>query len=179
MQLDNFLKANPEIKKIGEIGFNVGMSSFTSLNARPDIEVMSFDLGSHPHISSQKNIIDEIFPRRHILMIGDSRISLPTLKTYHPEPIFDMMIVDGGHDDDVPYLDIVNSLALVKPSGWIYIDDVCTQSWGINVTKATSRAIHERIICDPKYYESSNRGWLIANKPHASSTNPNPDADAT
>jgi predicted O-methyltransferase YrrM len=165
MQLDKFLKDIPEIKKIGEIGFNVGMSSATCLNARSDIEVMSFDLCAHKYIGPQKHIIDEIFPGRHALLIGDSRNSLPILKKYHQEPFFDMVIVDGGHEGDVPYLDIQNSLSLLKSGGWIYIDDVCEYPWAVDVVKATSLAIEKGAIIETKFYQSTTRGWVIGKKP--------------
>jgi predicted O-methyltransferase YrrM len=173
--LISFLKEHTEIKTICEIGFNVGMSSYTCLCARPDIEVTSFDIGAWIHIARQKNIIDTLFPGQHMLVIGDSRTTLPLFGKRCPT-LFDFCIVDGGHQGDVPYKDICNSLELLKPGGWIYIDDVCDKDWAFHVVLAVRMVLEQGLIVNPIYFSNSERGCLIAQKPQESSTNPNPPA---
>jgi predicted O-methyltransferase YrrM len=171
--LVRFLKEHTELQTICEIGFNVGMSSFMCLHARPDIEVVSFDIGMWSYVANQKQIIDEIFPNRHLLILGDSRTTLPVFGKRCPT-LFDFCLVDGGHQGDVPYKDICNSLDLLKPGGWIYIDDVCEKEWAVDVVAGARKALDEGKIVEPIYFSNSERGWLLARKPQGSSTNPKP-----
>lgn len=164
-QLTEFLQEHPEIKTICEIGFNVGMSSAMCLNARPDTCVVSFDIGHHSYVKDQKQLMDELFPNRHVLYIGDSRQSLPAFAATHTEPIFDFCIVDGGHQEDIPYKDICNSLAVLKPNGWILIDDVWDTNWEVDVGIAARRAITEGLIVEVQQFTCPTRGWILARKP--------------
>src|SRR5258708_19414909 len=95
------LAQEPGISRIVEVGFNAGHSSYTFLVSRPDIKVVSFDLGSHGYVRLAKRFIDAAFPGRHSLILGDSRETIPRYIEEHPAPGFDLPFVDGGHDYDV------------------------------------------------------------------------------
>jgi predicted O-methyltransferase YrrM len=164
--LDTFLKTHPSIHLISEIGFNVGMSSFVNLFARSDTKVVSFDLGVHSYVPHQKKFLDELFPGRHTLCIGDSRETLPSFAnlTGH-NPIFDFCIVDGGHTDDIPLKDCLNSLAMLKPGGWILIDDVIENEEHKAVKDAVHYLLDSEFVINEEYNSTETRGWLIAQKP--------------
>jgi len=66
------LARRPGIKLIGEIGFNVGLSSYAFLEANPQAHVYSFDLAEYDYVKPAKDHIDKTFPGRHTLIIGDS-----------------------------------------------------------------------------------------------------------
>ena len=53
------LKDNPEIQSIGEIGFNVGISSYAFFYARNNIRVISFDIGTHKYVKDAQDFIDD------------------------------------------------------------------------------------------------------------------------
>jgi predicted O-methyltransferase YrrM len=175
--ISNFLKENPDIKLVGEIGFNVGMSSASMLNTRDDILVYSFDIGHHPHIQTQKKVIDECFPDRHVLLLGDSTKTLPLLYKLQPGPLFDFIFVDGGHQDPVPYLDMMNSLKLLKPGGYMCVDDYCEQ-WGkYGVIQAYNKLVENGDVEHLASYKFGDRGWVYCRKPletQSSSTNLQP-----
>ncbi len=164
--LDTFLKTHPSIHLISEIGFNVGMSSFVHLYARPDTKVVSFDLGVHPYVPHQKKLIDELFPGRHTLCIGDSRDSLLSFGNLTGnQEIFDFCIVDGGHTDDIPLKDCLNSLAMLKPGGWILIDDVVENEDHKAVKDAVNYILDNEFVQNEEYHSTETRGWLVAQKP--------------
>jgi hypothetical protein len=179
LHISNFLKENSELKLVGEIGFNVGMSCAHMLNVRDDISVYSFDIGHHPHIQTQKKVIDECFPGRHVLLLGDSTKTLPMLHTLQPGTRFDFIFVDGGHQDPVPYLDMINSLKLLKPGGYMCVDDYCP-AWGIyGVIQAYNKLVEEKMVEHLGCYEYKDRGWVYCRKPlepQSSSTNLQPPA---
>ncbi len=163
-QLEEFLVAHPEITTIGEIGFNVGMSSSVFLNVRETTRVISFDLGEWSYVGKQKALIDQLWPNRHTLLIGDSRQSVPQLHTLHPEPLFDFVFVDGGHQGDVPYRDVLNMLPLLKEGGIICIDDVCDEPYAQTVVQTYTRLVKEQKVEHIVHYKSGLRGWVYCRK---------------
>ena len=61
--------------------------------------------------------------RRHRLILGDSRLTLPAYKASHPAETFDLLFIDGGHDDDIPALDLQHCLELAHTDSLIVLDD--------------------------------------------------------
>jgi len=51
---------------------------------------------------------------------GDSR----DLHTKFDNSFFDLVLIDGGHFDPIPYLDLVNYAPKVKQGGYLLIDDI-------------------------------------------------------
>ena len=159
-----WLDKHPKVKVIFEIGFNAGHSAYTFLAARPDITVVSLDLGAHDYVLKGKRLIDREFPGRHTLIIGDSTRELqegtPTAELLkHLQP--DMIFVDGGHDDPIPERDIWNCHRLCKPSSWMIIDDVIDHHR--DVIKGVKAAIAAEIIIPlQQYTDGKFRGWLVA-----------------
>ena len=160
----DWLKDHPTVKTIFEIGFNAGHSAYTFLSARDDITVVSLDLGAHDYVIKGKKLIDAKFPGRHTLLIGDSTKALhgqtPTVKmltAFAP----DLLFIDGGHDDDIPYLDIVNSIKFAKPGSWLLIDDVIDHH--IAVVNSVKKTIGEgRLAPLGQFKDGAHRGWLLA-----------------
>jgi predicted O-methyltransferase YrrM len=163
--ISNFLKQNHDIKLVGEIGFNVGMSSASMLNTRDDILVYSFDIGHHPYIQRQKQIIDDCFPGRHILLLGDSTKTLPMLYKLQPTILFDFIFVDGGHQDPIPYIDMINSLKLLKPGGYMCVDDYCKEYGTKGVIQAYDILKEEKKVVHLGLFECNDRGWVYCRKP--------------
>jgi predicted O-methyltransferase YrrM len=163
-QLESFLKEHPEIKTIGEVGFNVGMSSAVFLHAIPDAKVYSFDIGHWSYVGHQKALIDRLWPGRHMLTIGDSRQSVPQFTELVKEPIFDFVFIDGGHQDNIPISDIMNFLKLVKPGGILCIDDVCGEPFAKPVVAAYMKAVEEKLVEHIMHYDCAPRGWAYCRK---------------
>lgn len=135
------LVENPGITKILEIGFNAGHSSYVFLGARPDITVVAFDLGAHAYVTKAKELIDRKFPGRHTLILGDSRDTLPRYKAEHPDAAFDLIFVDGGHEYDVAFADLLNCHAMAQSAGLVVMDDMrLWKTWGVGPVRAWAEA---------------------------------------
>lgn len=120
LALANIIKFLPPNARILEIGFNCGHSAATMLCTRNDISILSLDLGLHGYVSKAKLLIDQIFPGRHELVLGDSTQTMANI-----DGNFDMFFIDGGHEYSIALQDAKHCLALARPTDVILIDDVC------------------------------------------------------
>lgn len=124
-------------KSIMEIGFNAGHSALLFLAITPpETKVVSFDLGEYAYVFAAKRYIDSVFPGRHTLVTGDSTVTIPKYEEQvahrmknpltAPPLRFDFIFIDGGHQDDVPMKDIINSKRLSAGNHTIVaVDDIC------------------------------------------------------
>jgi hypothetical protein len=131
------LVAKSSPKSIMEIGFNAGHSALLFLeNTPPETKVVSFDLGEYAYVFAAKRYIDSVFPGRHTLVTGDSTFTIPNYEDQvahrmnnpvtAPPHKFDLIFIDGGHQDDIPLKDIINSRRLARSNETIVaIDDIC------------------------------------------------------
>src|SRR5215813_898238 len=132
---------------VGEVGFNAGFSSLAFLNAGQEVKVVSFDIGHHTVVHHAKEFVDEHYPGRHELIIGDSALTVPQYKTEHPHFSFDIIFIDGGHHFDTVKNDIANLRLLSRPETFVVVDDLTPwHAWGEGPTKAWNEAVAQRII---------------------------------
>lgn len=145
--LHNLVAENPSVHTVLEIGFNAGHSSYVFLEARPDVQVVSFDLGEHAYVSAAKDFIDKKFPGRHQLVLGDSTVTVPQYRQTYPEALFDLAFVDGGHDYEVAIADLRNCQQLVARNGLVVMDDLLPwKTWGIGPTRAWAEVAQEGLV---------------------------------
>jgi len=137
--------------RIMEIGFNAGHSAEVFLTADPDALVTSFDLGHVPAVTVGKQFIDEHYPRRHTLIVGDSTVSVPAFAQAFPQARFDLLFIDGGHDYAVAAADISNCFALAGGAAIVAIDDTTftpanEQHYTIGPTRAWCQAVRDGLL---------------------------------
>ena len=153
--LQCLVSSNPSVKRILEIGFNGGNSAAAMLSARSDVELVSFDIGSHQYVAKAKRLIDAMFPGRHTLVMGDSTYTVPRFSC--PETnMFDIAFVDGGHWGEVPYLDIKNCCKLVRQGGMIVVDDMSYP----DVHAGFVRSVDEGLIKPAETEHKADRDWV-------------------
>ena len=157
----NLIQNNLNIKTVLEIGFNAGISAAAFLAARPDIQVVSLDIGYHIHVLNAKIIIDKNFPGRHTLIIGDSTTTLPFLEGIFGARPVDLIMIDGGHIRPVPKLDLENSLHWCGPETLILFDDVCETYGNLGVNEAVKEAIDTKKVVFLDHKLSGDRGWAL------------------
>jgi len=127
----NYQKAVKEKKIVCEIGFNAGHSILAMILENPKAHYVLFDLGSHAYARPCFEYIKNIFPQTNIeIFWGDSRETLVTYHDEHPEIIFDLVHIDGGHRSEVYLIDWKNSLSVTSTKSLIIFDD--TDSIKIN-----------------------------------------------
>jgi predicted O-methyltransferase YrrM len=158
----NLLTREPSIRTILEIGFNAGLSATAFLSARPDITVISVDIGSHDYVLKAKEWIDKEFPNRHMLLIGDSTKVLPQLLEQFPAYRPDLIFIDGGHDDPFPRLDINNAIKLARPDTFILVDDVVP--WMTAITAAIQECMNSHRLHLIEQGRSDIWGWALFKK---------------
>lgn len=113
--------------RICEIGFNAGHSAFLFLLNIPEgAEFTIFDLGEHPYT---RPCVDYLKTRFSGVTIsyneGDSTRILPEWIKAHPEATetYDVVHVDGGHSFECAHSDILYGASLVRPGGYLIVDD--------------------------------------------------------
>jgi predicted O-methyltransferase YrrM len=161
----DLLTKYPHIKRIVEIGFNVGISAAAFLSVRPDIEVISFDICSHDYVFKIKNVLDKHFPDRHTLIYGDSTKVVPMLRRFFDgfKPV-DLFFVDGWHKEPVPRLDIMNALEWCNSESLLMVDDVCPAHGSEGVVQAVLDCATQKKIEIIDHLMYQDRGWVICKK---------------
>lgn len=113
--LDNY-----NINSIAEIGFNGGHSAALFLNNKKILKLRSFDLCNHKYSKQCIIYIKNKFKDRFYISCGNSLDTIPQYTGLK----FDMVFIDGGHYNNIPYLDTINTIKyLLKPNGYILMDD--------------------------------------------------------
>jgi len=153
---------NPNIKNILEIGFNGGLSAGCFLAASPKTRVVSLDIGAHEYVLKGQQVLQNLYPGRLFLVIGDSADSLHQLVTYHPEYRPDLVFLDGGHTWPTPATDLAFALRIVRQGGIIVIDDVFTkENREPDVLRAVKEACAKGQMAILQQFEAEGRGWVV------------------
>lgn len=133
-------------RAVAEIGFNVGFSSIALLESAPDTTVVSFELDNRRGVELAKEFVDDLYPGRHELVIGNSVETVPAYAEQHGGT-FDLAFVDGGHEYEVASSDIRSACLLLRPGGIVVVDDLTPwHPWGAGPSEAWQEAIDEGLI---------------------------------
>lgn len=122
----NILYYAKDCKKICEIGFNAGHSAILlHLTSAKDADIVYFDIKEHNYVESCYNYITSAFTQNAIMHYGDSQITIPEFLRQNPSEMnsFDLIHVDGNHEELCFLNDISNAMKMIKPGGIIIIDD--------------------------------------------------------
>jgi predicted O-methyltransferase YrrM len=143
------------VKTVLEIGFNAGHSSDTFLKSNDNVSVTSFDLGHHNYVIYGKSYIDQKYPERHLLIIGDSTETLPAvIKTTDTK--YDVIFIDGGHTYEIAYSDLINCKHLAHKDTIVIMDDVTNagnESYNKGPSKAWKDCIAQNIVVESDHFE--------------------------
>jgi predicted O-methyltransferase YrrM len=132
--------------RIAEIGFNVGFSSIAFLESSPEVSVVSFELDRRPAVELAKQFVDERYPGRHELVVGNSTETVPAYAERNGAT-FDLVFVDGGHELETAHADIVNARRLVRQGALVVVDDVIPwYPWGVGPHQAWQTALDSGLV---------------------------------
>lgn len=128
----NLYSAAAVADSVLEIGFNAGHSCFLFLLANPNSKIVCFDLGEHAYVKPCAYYLDRLFPGRLTLILGDSRSTVPKYRLQHADwdltkesgvEHFNLVHVDGGHEEAVANADFWNTYPMLKKGGTLIWDD--------------------------------------------------------
>jgi len=150
-----------------EIGFNAGHSSEIFLENNKTCSVISFDLGYHDYVSMAKEFIDIKYPRRHTLVLGDSKVTIPKFIEHNPNFKCDLVFIDGNHEYEWAISDITNCLDFAHSETIVIMDDTAyssslIQRHTIGPTKAWLEMVENKKvieICRREYYIGRGMSW--------------------
>jgi hypothetical protein len=129
---------------IAEVGFNVGYSTLAFLESSPETKVVSFELDLRPCVKLAKEFIDERYPGRHELVVGDSQVTVPEFADAEragPQG-FDLVFIDGSHLYNVAANDIANTSRIAAYRATVVVDDLTPwYLWGAGPTRAWHEAV--------------------------------------
>jgi len=151
--INNVYLTKKDELKIMEIGFNAGHSSSLFLYFFKNSKIVSFDLGVHDYIKYGKEFIDLNYPKRHLLLIGDSTKSVPTYIEEHLNKKFDIIFIDGGHDYEVALSDMENCYKLAHKDTIVILDDVTFKDeniahWTIGPTRVWNEFLNNNKLIE-------------------------------
>lgn len=108
-------------KRILEIGFNAGHSACCMLNACETASMYSFDICRYGTEQVACDVLKQYFDLT--LIPGNSVETVPKFVSEN-KLMFDFVFVDGGHEYEVPYYDILNTKDIINDQGFMLIDDL-------------------------------------------------------
>ena len=168
-QQEELILLSKGIKTAMEIGFNAGHSAELFLKNNPDLTLTSFDIGDHNYVLTGKRYIDQAFPGRHTLIIGDSTMSIPKFIRDHPGTNFDLLFIDGCHEFEIAKADLENCRHLAHKDSIVVMDDTIFSDigigqWNIGPTKAVLELHKKGLLINLKVADFvAGRGMAVGN----------------
>ena len=108
-----------------EVGFNSGLSAALFLSASPTTRVTSIDIGLHTYVAPCAQLLQQRFPGRFQLIVGDSA---DVLRRLPPEVVAGLFHVDGSHEVAHARQDLDLAHARMLEGGALLMDDTDTPS---------------------------------------------------
>jgi predicted O-methyltransferase YrrM len=142
----------PTVKNICEVGFNAGHSAAVFLNANPEADMYSFDIGQFPYTRGNAALMKDLFPDRFEYISGPSQETAVQFAQERPKTKCDLISIDGDHTHEGTFQDLVNFRHLASCRNWVLMDDA---GWN-STNSAWQRAKDEGIITQVECFADMN-----------------------
>ena len=110
-------------ENIIEIGFNAGHSALLMLLGNTTSKIIIFDICEHSYTRDCFSYLDEQFPNRLELIVGNSLETIPAYYNQYSNKIYDLIHIDGFHIPDHVRKDFNNVRKLAVHNGIVILDD--------------------------------------------------------
>lgn len=112
-------------KSFMEIGFNAGHSAAIVLSTAKNLEKsLYFDIGNHKYILSNFEWLKKQYSNIQMnIIIGNSTSTVPKNFKKYGYHKYDLIHIDGGHDENIAYQDIQNCKIYAHKNSIIILDD--------------------------------------------------------
>lgn len=137
-----------------EIGINAGHSALLMLYHNPRLHYVGVDICIHQYTYKAVEFLKEHFPGRVDFFLSDSVVALPEIYATRPDLRFDVAMIDGLHTDYHCSQDIINSLKMMTPFGWVIVDDTDME----NIANVYADFVKKSLLLDKK-----PEGWISDN----------------
>ena len=101
-----------------------------------------------------KQVLDQLFPGRLTLTLGDSRMTIPAFTRKHPEIKCDFAFIDGGHFKGIPEVDFNNFKTMMNSSSWRIV--ILDETPGLEVYYKDVKLMWERKLAAREVREIFN-----------------------
>lgn len=147
-------RANPIPNVYCETGMGAGHSSLLMLNELPHVRVHSFDSGTSAFSVAVHDYLDEKFPERIFLYLGESAQTVPRMFDFFPSAPCDVVYIDGSPSYEAVRADLMNFRRLVQatPNNVVVLPNAAD---GTDALRAWTDLVSEGFIrWDGTVYES-------------------------
>lgn len=160
----------PTVKNICEIGFNAGHSAALFMNANPEANLYSFDIGQFGYTHGNLRLMKELFPDRFEYLLGPSDTSVPEFGRRRPDVKCDVISVDGDHSTEGTLADLRSMRELASCRNWVLMDDAGWNSTNTAWQMAKDEGIITQVECfadlnprpDYQFIDfPTNRSWCL------------------
>ncbi len=141
------LSRGPNVRTVCETGFNAGSSALIWLSNEYVSQVISFDLMEADYKRNAFSILSQNFPGRLIVIRGATGQTLPEFAKANPQIRCDIVLIDGGHNGEVPYWDAVALRSMSDKNTIVIWDDYTLEgkcSYCRDVRRASDRLVSEK-----------------------------------
>ena len=108
------------------------------------------------------------FPDQFALILGDSKQTLAAhlgqMLDANPQATLDFAIVDGGHDMVTARSDLMIMEALLKPGGFLWLDDFESQRLRCTTVTLVGREFARQRSNWMRFVSAEHRGMLLYQK---------------
>ena len=114
----NFYNIAKNVKNVIEIGLNGGHSAAIFFLGNPELKFLSFDICEHKYVEDVSNYYKNKYNFEFIK--GDSLIKV---KEYNNDIKYDVIHIDGGHNDECVRNDLINCKKFAHNNTLMIFDD--------------------------------------------------------
>ena len=144
----NLYELSKNCEHIIEIGFNLGNSALLYLLSNSKSKIVCFDICTHKYVKLCFDYLNELFPNRMILIEGDSTKTIPMFYEDKYNNYFDLIHIDGGHQQEIAHQDFMNTLPMAK--NIIIFDD----DWLEHLNDLIKSYIKQNLVSEYFYFKS-------------------------